>query len=315
MAVHAPGDDPPPNAIDPGMWARLMGYASGLSPIGSANAAEAPQPGGFQGPGTQAQSGGYPVNQAGQPQYAFPHIREALASGPGDTNTPAILPHLTGNGPNVQGRPILPYTDPNTRELAKAASIPTDLPPAGPAAPSRPSGIGSDANFPVLGVGGFPTTYGAPGQQPPELIPPGATPATTVANAPLPPPRPAGLGATIDPRMRGEVPPAVAPGWGTFDRPNQNPGLGGGMMGGALAGGRGGGGPSQMGMLDLSGIFRGGQPAAPAAAAPAQPRTKIDVGKIPADARAEVPPVKRSKAPWGYGPYQKGKGTGPFTQY
>ena len=137
----------------------------------------------------------------------------------------------------------------------------------------------------------------------------GSTPATTVAINPR---------VAVNPRMRGEVPPAQSP-WITsaFDRPNMNPGLGGGMMGGALAAnqsGRGGGGPSQMGMLDLSGIFRGGQPAA-AAAAPAQPRTKIDVGKIPANARAEVPPVKRSKAPWGYGPYQKGKGTGPFTQY
>jgi hypothetical protein len=80
------------------------------------------------------------------------------------------------------------------------------------------------------------------------------------------------------------------------------PGLRGGMLGGMLASPRGTGGPSPMGMLDLSGLFGGG-----AAPPVAQPKTRINVGKIPANARAEVPPDTTSKAPWGYGPKQKPK--------
>lgn len=305
MAVYAPGDNPPPN-IDPGMWARLMGYAGGFNPIGSAQAAPAPAPGPrpFQGPGTAGQSGGWPVNAAGQPQYALPHVREALAGGAGDTNTPAILPHLTGDGPNVPGRPILPYTNPNTREIANAADIPTNLPPA---ASGRGGGIGSDANFPVLGAGGFPTTYAPPGQQPPmpTPIPPGASPSTTVASAPRP--------AAIDPRMTGVVPPnatAQAPSnpFATLDyRPNANPGIGGGMLGGALASPRGQGGPNVSTALDLSGLFGGGRPAAAAPASSTLPKKKINVGKIPPDMRAEVPPDATSKAPSDYGPLQRNR--------
>jgi hypothetical protein len=73
-----------------------------------------------------------------------------------------------------------------------------------------------------------------------------------------------------------------------------DPGTGGGMLGGALAnpaGPRGTGGPPQMGMLDLSGLFGGGgAAAAPASSTSTLPRKKINVGKIPDSARAEVPP-------------------------
>ena len=305
MAVYDLGDgsSPPPNAVDPGTWARLMGYV-GNNPPASSNMFRGGGYGGGQSsinanfdvnhPGAGNPEAGHPTNAAGQPLYAFPHIQQALASGAGNTNVPAVLPHLTGDGPNVQGRPILPYANPNTAALANAAQIPTDLPPAAPAAPARPGGIGSDANFPVMGAGGFPTTYAPPGQQPPVPALSGSTPATTVASAPLPPVRPAAPAATMDPRMRGEVPPAVQPGWGTISRPNQNPGTGGGMLGpgGALASPRGGGGPDQMGVFNFGNLF-GGQPAAAAAPA-AQPRTKIDVGKIPPNARAEVPPRNKS---------------------
>ena len=34
----------PPNAVDPGMWARLLGYAGGFNPIASAHAGGAPDP-------------------------------------------------------------------------------------------------------------------------------------------------------------------------------------------------------------------------------------------------------------------------------
>ena len=308
MAVFAPGDSPPDDGsgagVDPGMWARLMGY---INPIGSANAAPAPAaaPGGrFQGPGTQAQSGGYPVNAAGQPQYAVGPINQAMQSGAGNTNTPAILPHLTGDGPNVQGRPVLPYLNPNTRDLSAAAAIPTNLPPQ--AAAARPGGIGSDANFPVMGAGGFPTTYAAPGQQP---AGPGG-PGPLIAHQPSIHPvvaRGGGGGAAIDPRMRGQVPAAAAPpaGWGVIDRPNANPGTGGGMLGAGNQGPRGNGGAPSMGAFNFASLF-GGQPAAaPAAAAPsALPRQKIKV-KIPASATAEVPPVT-SNAPSNYGPLQQG---------
>jgi hypothetical protein len=299
MAVFAPGDSPPDDGsgagMDPGMWARLMGY---INPIGSANAAPAPAAapsGRFQGPGTQAQSGGWPVNQAGQPQYATGPINQALASGPGNTNQPAILPHLTGDGPNVQGRPILPYLNPNTRDLSAAAAIPTD-------------GVPSAQNAaPWFHGGNNPLPWNGPTATPPPR--PAAAP--VVARAPVHPP------AAIDPRMRGQVPAAAAaapqavnPGWGMIDRPNANPGTGGGMLGAnnANQGPRGNGGAPQMGAFNFASLFGGGQPAAaaPAAAAPSTlPRQKIKV-KIPASARAEVPPVVTSKAPSDYGPLQQG---------
>ena len=274
MAVYAPGDDDgsgSPTGTDPNMWARLMGY---INPIGSANAAPAPtgqvQPlpqGGngprsasfvlgnrpvapqapFQGPGTQSQSGGWPVNQAGQPQYATGPINQALASGPGNTNTPAILPHLTGDGPNVQGRPVLPYLNPNTAALANTAAIPTNLPPQG--TPMGHGGIGSDANAPVMGAGGFPTTYAAPGQQP-------AMPTPSPAAVPYPPPRPRVAAAPVRKPVRipasatalappAAAAPGMAKGWTTDTYQNRDFG------GGALARG----GTARMGMLDLSQLF------------------------------------------------------------
>ena len=251
MAVSAPSDDPsyvygsppPPNAVDPGMWARLMGYAGALNPIGSANAAEAPQ----------APSPGPTIDSARQ--RAIADAQAQLNAGNASNN---IRPPPTGPTP-----PII-----------SAGEIPVQLPP-----PFQQPDHPSTMRFPM-----WPTP-------PAPAVAPAAAPPAAIANAPLPPPRPTDLGggapATVDPRMQGEVPPAQSPWFTTFSRPNQNPHL----MGGALAAnqsGRGGGGPDPMGMLDLSGIFRGGQPAAAPAA---QPRTKINVGKIPASARAEVPPV------------------------
>ena len=69
MSVYAPGDTPPvdPNA-DPGMWARLMGYVGGLSPIGSAQAdtmAQGPNPAANPSPvDPRLAGGGPPVPQA-----------------------------------------------------------------------------------------------------------------------------------------------------------------------------------------------------------------------------------------------------------
>ena len=233
MAVYAPGDTPPvdPNA-DPGMWARLMGFVGGLNPIGGAQAAEAPP----QGPGP-------PVDpDAAARRAAIERLKPMMAS-PGNTNTPAIMPHMFGDGPNVQGRPVLPYIDPRTGQLANAAAIPTNLPPGAPS-PARPGGIGSDANFPVMGAGGFPTTYAPPGQQPPVPTPVGS-PAPAV-----PPPRPRIVAQPVRKPVRipasatASVPAAGSP-WVTRDAQNQD------WSGGALARG----GTRQMGMLDLSKLF------------------------------------------------------------
>ena len=294
---------------DPDMWARLMGYVGGNPPAssnmfrgggfgGGQSSINANPPVPFQGPG-QAQTGG-PVNAAGQPQYAFPAIRQALASGPGNTNQPAVLPHLTGDGPNVQGRPILPYANPNTAALANAASIPTN-------------GV-NGGNIPIGGGPG--NVMQAPTG--PQNIPIGGGPGNTM-EAPTGTPaaqpvlnRGGGGRVVIPPTARAQAPGATAaPGQSPFitiDRPNANPGTGGGMLGGALASPRGQGGAPVATALDLSHLFGGGQPvAAPAAAAPL-PRTRINPGTIPASATASVPPDVVSKAPLTMGPQRKGMG-------
>ena len=146
MAVHAPGDD---DGSDPGMWARLMNY---INPVGAAQAAPAPAAppaAAFQGPGTQSQSGGWPVNQAGQPQYAIPPTNQAMAN-PGSTNSPGILPFLNG-GPAAQGGSIMPYLNPNTAALANAASINTDL-----GGGSSGGGGASGGYPPAIPIGGGP---------------------------------------------------------------------------------------------------------------------------------------------------------------
>jgi hypothetical protein len=73
--------------------------------------------------------------------------------------------------------------------------------PAPASATTGRGGIGSDANAPVMGAGGFPTTYAAPGQQPAELTPSGTPSATPRPSAtkrayPLPPSRPRNLGVS-----------------------------------------------------------------------------------------------------------------------
>ena len=302
---------------DPGMWARLMSY---INPIGSANAAPAPAaaPGGrFQGPGNQAQSGGWPVNQAGQPQYATGPINQALASGPGNTNTPAILPHLTGDGPNVQGRPILPYANPNTAALANAASIPTNgvnggnIPIGGGPGNVMQAPTGPQ-NIPIGGGPGntMEAPTGAPVAQP-VLNRGGGTPvAQPVLN------RGGGTRVVIPPTARAQAPGATAaPGQSPFitiDRPNANPGTGGGMLGGALASPRGQGGAPLATALDLSHLFGGGQPAAAPAAAAPLPRMRINPGVIPPTATASVPPQAPGPTDPSIIARQRAAGAGPI---
>ena len=61
----------------------------------------------------------------------------------------------------------------------------------------------------------------------------------------------------------------------TVDRPNANPGIGGGMLGGGMNSPRGQGGAPVATALDLSRLFGGGQPAVPAAAPAAVPRPPV----------------------------------------
>ena len=186
------------------------------------------------------------------------------------TGQAGILPHLFGRGGN---QPILPYI------FGGPAAEP------GPGTPSG-VGIGSDAKSPL---GTAPTPWFTSSNTPLPWRGPGATPATTVASAPLPPPRPPGLG--IAPGMQGVVPPSnvqpVNSPFKTLDyRPNAD------VAGGALSRG----GPPQMSALDLSGLFGGGAQAAVPAAPAMKPRTKINVGKIPPEMRAEVRPKKKFKS-------------------
>ena len=132
-----------------------------------------------------------------------------------------------------------------------------------------PGGIGSDANTPVLGAGGFPTTYANPGAQPPapDGMPPPAIPIGggpgNVMQSPT---------GTVRPRVRAAGPATARqrPNLGayggspftTVPRPNANPGIGGGMLGGNSGmanigggGARGAGGAPTMTALDLSRLF------------------------------------------------------------
>lgn len=154
-----------------------------------------------------------------------------------------LLGLLARGGPIPMAiRGMLASTPADTGELPRQT---LGRKPSGPGAPvSR--GIGSDANFPVMGASGFPTTYAAPGQQPPVPTAPAAT--TGVFNNPAdspvrPPPRP-----VIDPR-HVDLGTYQNPRFTTFDRPNAP----------AAGNARGGGGPLTMGMLDLSRLFKKGQ--------------------------------------------------------
>jgi hypothetical protein len=222
---------------DPGMWARLMGYVNPIQPAAAGTLTQGPNPLNNPSPVDPRLAGGgppVPTNLDFARQRALQDAQAQLAGGsPQNINTPPTL------------GPVSP--------IQKAAQIPTNGVPSMPqgapqgASPGR-GGIGSDANFPVMGAGGFPTTYAPPGQQPPVPNP------AQVANAPMPPVRPKNLGqpvvrkrpATIPASATASVPPVARSPWITGQAQNQD------VVGGALA--RGGGG-RPMGMLDLSKLF------------------------------------------------------------
>ena len=279
MSVYAPGDTPPvdPNA-DPGMWARLMGYVGGLSPIGSAQA-------------------------------------DTMAQGPNPAANPSpVDPRLAGGGPPVpqalmSGAQQPPAMDPTEmaarRRLAShAASLAAGGPPQlSPASPSTASlnAVNYGGLPPSVSTvapnsqNGLPTTFGGgtfgQGGPPPQVMPyaggqgtvgPAGQPGSHTLLQPSAPNNAVGWGTpqsssdvnwALDPRLpdynklpaaagsaaqrkpvrkpvkipasaTANVPPAGSP-WVTRDAQNQD------WSGGALARG----GTRQMGMLDLSKLF------------------------------------------------------------
>ena len=235
--------------------------------------------------------GGTPTNAAGMSPHIDPTTGQPeMLTGPGG------VVEKTRGALNPFG--FLGGSNPYWRGAIAAGGVLTPTPTANDAAPTNlwfqrpsgvggmpgpqvtnppvggPGGIGSDANRPVLGAGGFPTTYANPGAQPPapDGMPPPAIPIGggpgNVMQSPSGTMRPRGRAA--GPAAARQQPNLGAYGGSPFttvDRPNANPGIGGGMLGGGMNGPRGQGGAPVATALDLSRLFGGGQPA-PVAAAP-----------------------------------------------
>jgi hypothetical protein len=155
-------------------------------------------------------------------------------------------------------------------------------------------GIGSDANAPLMGAGGFPTTYGAPGQQPPV---PGAAPGAAPGSIPIG----GGPGNVMQAPTGGRSPvrtPASAgpaavrqqPNMGSYD-PNGRFVMIDRTNAPAESGGRGGGGGPMQTALNLSSLFGGGAPAA----APQTARPDL-AQRVPLD-QTPLPPVRPTAAP------------------
>ena len=199
---------------------------------------------------------------------------------PGAANS---LPVASGN-PTLQGynQWLAMQLDPAASPAGPATAPPT---PRGPAA--GPGGIGSDANFPVLGAGGFPTTYDAPGAQPP--VPAGVA-GVNPANRGMGTNRTPGVGAPQGSPSQTPRPANSTPNLGRYppfsmiDRANASATQGQPSRGMQTA-------------LDLSSLFGGrGQPATANPADMPAPSAQTVSGQMPS----------MSNAPWGMGPLQKG---------
>jgi hypothetical protein len=228
------------NAITPG--APSMGYPAQAGPQIFPPQNSTIPPGKSVGPFTGGTStegewydprswfkGGQPLPEAGggfNPLSFFargnPYARAAIAAGGVLSPTPAETgelplslsgarpehPHSTGAMPNPATYPHMPW-------------------PGSPAAQGR-GGVGSDANYPVMGAGGFPTTYSAPGQQPAGPTPSGSPSATprpggpSGPGAPMPLRRPKNLSGASP---ASAAAPVGNPRFGTFQY--QVPGSGG----------------------------------------------------------------------------------------
>lgn len=275
-------------------------------------------PGGMPGPysggpqGLMPGGGLYGRTQTtpGAPSMGYPALGQPGAPRPSQMATTAgfnlnsnpltgALNWLRGGG----GTPPLPanalplaWGNPTGDDYRKWLAMQTGS-PAAPStadpAPARSGGIGSDANFPVMGAGGFPTTYANPGAQPP--VPTGPVSGANPANRGVGTTRSPGAGAPAgNPSQTPQ--PASSNRFVQVDRPNMD----------VAGGGMGRGGPPQMTALNLAGLFggRGQQAANPA--------------NMPTPNAQPVSGPLSSNAPWGMGPLQKGMAwpgaMGPLTQ-
>ena len=271
MAVRAPGDyDPntgwPPDNSTGIQWQNDVALPGQFGPGGFRASPKLTAPASGPPPGMSLPT---PTNGAGMSPHIDPTTGQPeMLTGPGGAG--GFNPFsLLGAIPNpywkgaIAGAGVLAPTPAETGEFNPAMITGRPDAPMGtthglPATPmSRPGGIGSDANAPVMGAGGFPTTYAAPGQQPAQLGPtaPDATGDIKLRAPAVPVPRPRAAPRAAGPAAVKQQ-PNLGSYFGTFDRPNANPDIGGGMLGGGSAGGRGGPvGNRTMGMLDLSKLF------------------------------------------------------------
>ena len=125
-----------------------------------------------------------PTNTAGMGPHIDPVTGQPeMLTGPGgivEKTRGAMNPFGFLGGGNPYWRAAIAAGGVMTPTPAETGEMPRQTlgrSPSGPAAPA-PSGIGSDANTPVMGAGGFPTTYANPGAQPamPDGMPPPAIP-------------------------------------------------------------------------------------------------------------------------------------------
>lgn len=273
MAVRAPGDyDPntgwPPDDSTGVRWqddvtlpGQFQGGGAGFGPGGFQGNPKLTGPASGPPPGISLSNGGAsaaPTNAVGMSPHIDPTTGQPeMLTGPGglvEKTRGSMNPFgFIGRGnPYWRGviaaGGVLTPTPAETGEFTPAEPnfVRPDAPRGGglPAAAAAPGGgIGSDANRPVMGAGGFPTTYANPGAQPAMPNP------TSLIGSPapaVPPVRPA--------HLRGAGPAAVRqqPNLGAYNpfitlpyRPNAP----------AEGGGRGGGGPPVATALDLSRLF------------------------------------------------------------
>ena len=246
--LTAPASGPPPgiSLSNGGASAAPPTNAVGMSPhIDPATG----QPEMLTGPGGLVEKTRGSMNPFGFIGRGNPYWRGAIAAGgilsptPAETGelTPAQLAHGPSDPKDLLPPAYRPEDDPRYTDNRTFPGWPTPPAPVAPA--GRPGGIGSDANRPVMGAGGFPTTYANPGAQP---AMPNPTPLIGSPAPAVPPVRPA--------HLRGAGPAAVRqqPNLGAYNpfitlpyRPNAP----------AEGGGRGGGGPPVATALDLSRLF------------------------------------------------------------
>jgi hypothetical protein len=242
-------------------------------------------------------------NPANMPSPDAQNVDMVDLSGHGDGNNPPVTPFAVPPAPPVasNGPPVAQNGPAPGSILPQARGV--SPPPPGPPGPVQgppqsPTPWFTGGNTPMPWQGPNPANVASPAAQP------------VSAQRPVPGPLATGgataMGASSNPRFVG------------IDRPNANPGIGGGMLGGARGGPQGT-------ALNLAGLFGGGgqNPNVPAAnAQPMSGRLKgpLAQGGAPSGDDWNIDPATgdvvpnpdvgnidlRSNAPWKYGPLQKG---------